>query len=205
MTQNTVITATEALKNKAKFEEFIANSDKSQFEEILKDYPENPERIYISDLTQKYESYINKINESEAKTPYIIWIVTNTKPELLKAVSLFNRTRNKNVGIFVFKASLNEDQIRFECILKPQKTAKNKNSGKETEKFNLDFWTKYQEICNKYDMNMQVKPQPKRWQMIGIGKSGVQIMQTVSRKSQYIASELYISCLLYTSPSPRDS
>ena len=190
MTENTVITATEAIKNKVKFEEFIANLDKSQFEEILKDYPQNSPALYITDLTQKAESFINAVNELNGINPYIIWIVTNTKQEILKNILFFNRTRSKNVGIFVFKAILNEDKIEFECIIKPPKVLRTKNE--DSDKFYMDYWNKYSEICNKIDKDVQVRPQPKRWQMIGVGNSKVQIMQTISRLKHYIASELYI-------------
>lgn len=193
MTVNTTNSTVEVLKSKAKFEEFITNSDKSQFEEILKDYPENQDKIYISDLTQKFETFVDSMNKIEGIKPYVIWAVTSPKPEILKTLSFFNENGSKNTGIFVFKASSNEDQIKFECVLKPQKTGrKNYNTGEETEKFNLDYWGIYKDICIKYDMDMLVKPQAKRWQMIGIGRSGVQVMQTISRKSQYVATELYI-------------
>lgn len=191
MTVNTTNSVAEALKNTTKFKEFIVEADKTPFEEVLKDYPNNSEVLYIMDLTQKAETYHNAISELDGRNPYIIWVVTNPKPELLKYVLFFNRTRAKNVGIFVFKASLNEDQIQFECILKPNKVSKYQ-SGEDTEKFYLDHWNKYSEICNKFDINMQVKPLPKRTTFVSVGTSKAIIMQTISRKNKYVTSELYI-------------
>lgn len=193
MTENTNISAQEALKNTAKFREFVSGMDKTPFTEVLKDYPEN-DILYITDLTQKAETYYNSINELESgQTPYIVWIVTNPKPELLKYSHFFNKTRAKNAGIFVFKASLNDNQIEFECILKPNKISKG-HSGEETEKFYLDHWNRYVETCKQFDiLNMIVKPIPKRSTFISIGNSKVKIMQTVSKKSNFVSSELYIT------------
>lgn len=193
MTVNTNISAQEALKNTVKFREFIVEADKTPFEEVLKDYPNNSEILYIMDLTQKAETYHNAISELDGRNPYIIWVVTNPKPELLKYVLFFNRTRTKNVGIFVFKASLNEDQMQFECILKPNKTSKI-SSGEDTEKFYLDHWNRYVETCKQFDiLNMIVKPIPKRSTFVSIGNANVKIMQTVSKKSGFVSSELYIT------------
>ena len=193
MTVNTNISAQDALKNTVKFREFIVEADKKPFEEVLKDYPNNSEILYIMDLTQKAETYHNAISELDGRNPYIIWVVTNPKPELLKYVLFFNRTRAKNVGIFVFKASLNEDQMQFECILKPNKTSKI-SSGEDTENFYLDHWNRYVETCKQFDiLNMIVKPIPKRSTFVSIGNANVKIMQTVSKKSGFVSSELYIT------------
>ncbi len=193
MTVNTNISAQDALKNTVKFREFIVEADKTPFEQVLKDYPQN-EVKYIIDLTQKAETYHNVIDElQEGETPYIIWVVTNTKPELLKYIKFFNNTRSKNTGIFLFKASLNEDQIEFNCILKPNKISKGQ-SGEDTEKFYLDHWNRYVETCKQFDiLNMIVKPIPKRSTFVSIGNANVKIMQTVSKKSGFVSSELYIT------------
>lgn len=192
MTEKTTNTVAETLKNTTKFKEFVVETDKTPFEQVLKNYPENDVK-YIIDLTQKAETYHNIIGElQEGETPYIIWVVTNTKPELLRYIKFFNNTRNKKTGIFLFQASSKDNQIQFECILKPNKTAKNLNSG-NSDQFYLDHWNKYVEICNKFDMNMQIKPIPKRSTFISIGNSKIKIMQTVSKKSQFVSSELYIT------------
>jgi len=192
MTEQKTNTLAETLKNTTKFREFVVNADKTPFEQVLKDYPENGVK-YIIDLTQKAETYHNVIGEfKEGETPYIIWVVTNTKPELLRYINFFNTTRNKNTGIFLFLASLNNNQIEFNCILKPNKLTRIKSSGEDMEKFYLDHWNKYAEICNKFDIDVQIKPIPKRTTFISVGTAKAVIMQTISRKSKYVSSELYI-------------
>lgn len=193
MTVKTTNTVAETLKNTTKFKEFVVEADKTPFEQVLKDYPEN-EVKYIIDLTQKAETYHNVISElNEGETPYIIWVATNTKPELLKYAKFFNNTRNKNTGIFVFQASSNEDQIEFNCILKPNKISRGQ-SGEDTEKFYLDHWNRYVDYCSKFDIiNMIVKPIPKRSTFVSIGNANVKIMQTISKKSGFVSSELYIT------------
>ena len=193
MTEKTTNTVAETLKNTTKFKEFVVEADKTPFEQVLKNYPENDVK-YIIDLTQKAETYHNIIGELEdGETPYIIWVVTNTKPELLRYIKFFNSTRNKNTGIFLFQASSKDDQIQFECILKPNKTSKGQ-SGEDTVKFYLDHWNRYVETCTQFDiLNMIVKPIPKRSTFVSIGNANVKIMQTVSKKSGFVSSELYIT------------
>lgn len=193
MTTQTTNTVAETLKSTIKFKEFIVDADKTPFEQVLKDYSQN-EVKYIIDLTQKAETYHNVVSElQEGETPYILWVVTNPKPELLKYVKFFNSTRAKNAGIFVFQAKETEDKqnIEIECILKPNKVSRG-HSGEDTEKFYLDHWNRYSEICSQYDINMQLKPLPKRTTFISVGSSKAIIMQTISRKGGYVSSELYI-------------
>ena len=40
---------------------------------------------------------------------------------------------------------------------------------------------------------MQVNPAPRHYQYIGIGKKGVQIMQTINTVEKYVATELFIN------------
>ena len=77
---NSEITATEILKNRANFEDLVLNSqmplDVCHF---LSQYPRK-EIEKIADLTQNFETLLNKISDESFdvnKTPYLVWFITS--------------------------------------------------------------------------------------------------------------------------------
>lgn len=190
----TQITAAEAFKSKANFDEFLSNAERPEIKGILEEYPENSVVVEITDLTQNIETLLHAINEFHDINPYIIWTVATPKNNLLQTAKFFNRTRIRNVGIFVFQAILNNDKMEFKCILKPNKILRlEKNENTPTKIFDKNYWEKYFEICDTLMSDMQIRPSTRHFQTISINKKGVQLMQTVSKSGKYVASELYIN------------
>lgn len=189
--------AIELLKNKAKFEEFIINSPMPvQICEEMQGY-QNKKTEVIVDLTQNFLTFLNKVaDDSFNPKQYLIWIITNEKEEILKVMQLINQSGNNGLGIFVFKAFLNDDEIDFKCLLKPNISIKReKNDNTPSKLMQKEYWEKYIEICDLSEYpDMQIaNALPQHYQYISIGKRGVQIVQTVNTKDKYVASELFIN------------
>lgn len=196
MTETNVLTAQDALKSKAKFMEFISELEIQEIDEIISEIPQDTPVCTLVDLTQNIETLLHAINEFGDINPYIVWIVQTTKPSVLKTVEFFNRTRIKNVGIYVIQALLNDNnEMEFNCILKPKNRVSKKEKGEHTpaEVFNQKYWEKYFEICDAQMSDMQIKPNERHFKTLSIGKTGVQIMLTISKSAKFVASEIYIS------------
>lgn len=186
------LTLQEAFKSKAKFEELMSKQTIPEFEDIIKQYPHNTVIVKITDLTQNIETFLNAINELGDITPYIVWIVVNEKENIMKVAKFFNRASIKNAGIFVFKASLIDNNLGFNCILKPTISKQNSGGGK-AKQIQLEYWKKYFEICDEVGSDMQVTPKPQHWQYIPMGKTGVSIQLSVGTKIPYICVDLAIN------------
>ncbi|MBO6272943.1 DUF4268 domain-containing protein [bacterium] len=196
---NTVITVAETLKSRANFEELVLNSPMPQDVcRILNEYPQKGvERI--ADLTQNFDTLLNKVSDigfNVIQTPYLVWFVTNEKEKIMRALNVINRG-DTALKIFVFKAySLNDDEIGFECLLKPElkeKTKRTVNTETPAKQLQKAYWEVYFTECDEEQSEMQVTPYPRHYQNISIGKAGIQILQTINTQNNYVASELAIN------------
>lgn len=198
----TEITIEEALKSKQKFSEFMSDFKHPIIDESLKEYqiPNGKVVLTIAELTQNYETFGKLIEdpiiENLVKSPYIVWIVVNEKEHILKQMAAINKYSTSGFGIFVFKLVVNDDKTEIKCLLKPQiqeKKVRAINTNTPAKQLQLDYWQTYFEKCDELQSEMQINPAPRHYQYIGIGKKGVQIMQTVSTVDKYIATELSIN------------
>ena len=105
----------DAFKSKKNFEEFMANHNAPEIISVLADYPKANGKaiVTIADLTQNPETIINALNEIKnlPQSPFIVWIVANERENLITAAETLNKFSNKDFGIFIFKASLNNNKI----------------------------------------------------------------------------------------------
>ena len=196
---NTEITAAETLKMKAPFEDLVLNAPMPKDAcEILNEYPQKGvERI--ADLTQKSETFLNRIVSESfnvIQTPYLVWFVTSEKAEIMRALNVINKG-DTALKIFVFKAYLlNDDEIGFECLLKPdlkEKTKRTVNTETPAKQLQKTYWEAYFAECDEEQSEMQVTPYPRHYQNVSIGKAGIQILQTINTQNNYVASELAIN------------
>ena len=193
----TNIAAEEALKTKRNFEEFLEDYNNPLVTSTLAEYTNGTTTVVakICDLTQKMETLTELLNDPEienlTKPPFITWYVTSEKPEIVKALDIFNKF-SKGIKIFVFKACLNVDKIDINCILKPQKSPA--FSGGKSKELQLEYWKKYSEICDELsEGDFQVIPKPQHWQYIPLGKTGVSLQLTVNTQTDSIGVDLFIA------------
>ena len=140
----------DAFKSKKNFEEFMANHNAPEIISVLADYPKANGKaiVTIADLTQNSETIINALSEIKnlPQSPFIVWIVANERENLITAAETLNKFSNKDFGIFIFKAFLNNDKIEFKCLLKPD--IKTQFYGK-AKQIQLKYWERYFEICDE--------------------------------------------------------
>lgn len=193
----TVITAEEALKSREKFSNFIESKRETIEQEYLKEYSKRDRVFSYTQLTPTCESLMNALNEfRDDQKVFLFLYIVNEKPEITKFIKYLNNTFNKMCGIFLIKAILNGDKMDFECLLKPQIQEKKQrvvNTNTPAKQLQFEYWQAYFEKCDELESEMQINPAPRHYQYIGIGKKGVQIMQTVSTVDKYIATELSIN------------
>ena len=193
----TVITAEEALKSREKFSNFIESKRETIEQEYLKEYSKRDRVFSYTQLTPTCESLMNALNEfRDDQKVFLFLYIVNEKPEITKFIKYLNNTFNKMCGIFLIKAILNGDKMDFECLLKPQIQEKKQrvvNTNTPAKQLQFEYWQAYFEKCDELQREMQINPAPRHYQYIGIGKKGVQIMQTVSTVDKYIATELSIN------------
>lgn len=190
------LTAEQAFKSKKNFEDFVKDCDKGDIIRILADYPQADGKIIVTvaELTQSSDTFTNTLAEMQKykQQPYIVWIVANEKENLLRGVNNLNLFLAKGCGVFVFKAILDGNKMAFEPLIKPYKTEK-RNSNTDTKQLQLGYWTKYFEICDKLECDLQIKPASQHWQYISIGKAGVSIQLTINTQQNYVGCELLIN------------
>ncbi|MBR5544831.1 MAG: DUF4268 domain-containing protein [Clostridia bacterium] len=193
----TVITAEEALKSREKFTNYIEKNAEPVIEEILKDYPHRVLHIVLPQLTPSSDFLLEELAKySSIQKTYFFWFIANEKDWILQAVNALNNGLKDNCGVFVIKAFLNGDKMDFKCLLKPQIQEKKQrvvNTNTPAKQLQLEYWQAYFDKCDELQSEMQVTPAPRHYQYIGIGKKGVQIMQTVSTVDKYVATEISIN------------
>lgn len=210
------LTPIEILKSRQNFSDYIETHSGEITTELLKDYPARELLIICSQLTQSSDGLITLANQLQGnKKAYIFWFVVNEKEEFKNIAQNLNSFFDKNYcGIFLIKAFLNGDKsglraegesgsvpvyreqprIDFECLLKPEIPARQiRKTDTPAKTLQLEYWTKYFEICDQLQSEMQVNPKPQHFQYIPIGKAGVQILQTVNTQNKYVATEIMIN------------
>ena len=194
--ETATLTAEQAFKSKKNFEEFVKDCDKGDIIRTLADYPQADGKVIatVAELTQTSDTLINTLAEIQKykQPPFIVLIVANEKQNLVQSIKSLNSFLVKGCGIFLFKAYLNDDKMAFETLVQPHKTAK-RNSETDTKQLQLNYWTKYFEICDSLDCDLQVKIASQHWQYISIGKAGVSIQLTVNTQQKYVGCELLIN------------
>ncbi len=185
------MTAIEALKSNKNFEIFMKDVPPAIINELAQ-YPaaQGKEIIEIAELTQNVNSLV-KVFEEKSRSCMVLWVVNSIKEELVNFSNTINETTDNNFGIFIFKADLKDSGMAFECVLKP--VYKERQTKARGNQFNLDFWTEYSKIANSLKSKINAKPNDRQFKTISAGKTGVAIMQTVSREKLEIASEIYIA------------
>ena len=196
MTETLSLTAEQAFKSRKNFEDFIKNSDRQEIIKILSDYPglEDKTLTIIAELTQNFETYTSALIElQKTNLPHqLVWIVSNEKENLVECVRIINSLYTKGSCIFLLKAYLNNNKMAFKPLVLPSKKAK-RNSETDTKQLQLNYWTKYFEICDNLECDLQVKPASQHWQYIPIGKAGVSIQLTINTQQSYVGCELLIN------------
>lgn len=190
------ITATEVLKSRQNFSDYIEQNADSVIQNLLKDYPSRPLQFIYPQLTQSSDGLMEIVKQLEGnQKAYIFWFIVNEKPDIKNIAMTLNHYFDKNYcGVFIIKAVINGDKIEFEPILKPEAPTKQiRNENTPAKLLQKAYWEKYFEICDGLQSDMQVNPAPQHYQYISIGKKGVQIMQTVNTKDKYIATEIFIA------------
>ena len=192
-----------ALKSKANFQEFVANNPlPTAIVDIVSKYTKTKAEnlCKIVELTQNFESFLNLFEPTNPNSMkdelYIVWIVTNEKEKIMNFVEKVN-SHMHNSGIFVIKVTPNDEgYLDCTCLAKPpikKKPIKNLNSPASI--IQKSYWAKYFEVCDELQSQMQIpmNSKPQHFQYISIGKSGVQIVQTISATENYVATELFIN------------
>jgi len=195
-TETLSLTAEQAFKSRKNFEDFVKDCDKGDIIRTLADYPQAEGKVIatVAELTQSADTLISTLAEIQRykQPPFIVWVVANEKENLVQSIKSLNSFLVKGCGIFLFKAHLNANKMAFETIVQPQKITK-RHSKTDTKQLQLNYWTKYFEICDKLESDLQVKPASQHWQYIPIGKTGVSIQLTINTQQNHIGCELLIN------------
>jgi hypothetical protein len=188
----------QAFRNKARFAELMSKETPTEIEEILSEYKTTDGKVFIhvAELTQNFETLLNAFGSPNIpelpKAPYLVWIVTNEKENVMNVLKTINK-HSIDFGIFVFKASLNDNIITYKCLLKPDIKAKSTSGGK-AKQIQLEYWEKYSEVCDELgEGNFQINPKPKHWQCISMGKAGVALWLTVNTQIGFIGVDFLIN------------
>jgi len=195
-TETLPLTAEQAFKSRKNFEDFVRDCNKGDIIRTLADYPQADGKVIatVAELTQSADTFVSTLAEIQKykQPPFIVWIVANEKENLVQSIKSLNLFLVKGCGIFLFKAYLNGNKMAFETLAQPHKTAK-RNAETDTKQLQLNYWTKYFEICDKLECDLQVKPASQHWQYISIGKAGVSIQLTINTQQNCVGCELLIN------------
>lgn len=186
------LTAEQAFKSKLNFDDYWQKHNNEITDELLKDYDDKHLAVIMVNLTQNIDTLIDAICEIGYLNPYYVWIVANEKENLVKYVEIMNEHFIKGVGIFLVKAYLKGDKMKFKTLVKPNLKTKNSKWSK-IKQLQLNYWTKYFEICDSLNCDLQVRPAPHHWQYLPIGKTGVSIQLTINTQENYVGCELLIN------------
>ena len=195
---NVEISTKTVLKTRANFENFIGEYNPQIITSTIAGMPNANDRIVVKicDLTQNIDTLMDALTEeiivNLEKPPIVAWMVTNEKEKIQNFVRILNQqSGTRGLKIFVFKASVNQDEsdINIECILKPQYKENKyvRNDNTHAKIIQNEYWKKYLEITGR-----KISPGPRHYQRISVGKSGVEIMQTVNTAKNYVATEILI-------------
>ena len=195
-TETLSLTAEQSFKSRKNFEDFVKDCDKGDIIRTLADYPQSDGKVIVTvaELTQSADTLISTLAEIQRykQPPFIVWVMANEKENLVQSIKSLNSFLIKGCGIFLFKAHLNGNKMAFESLIQPHKTTK-RHSETDTKQLQLNYWTKYFEICDSLENDMQVKPASQHWQYIPIGKAGVSIQLTINTQQSYVGCELLIN------------
>lgn len=194
------ITALEVLKSKQNFSNYIEQHSDTVIKDLLKDYPARPLQIIYPQLTQSSEGLMEAVSQLNGDLKaYIFWFIVNEKENLKNIANTLNNYFDKKYcGIFLIKASLNDDKIEFETISKPEFAIKQKrevNTNTPSKQLQKSYWKIYIDLCDASEHpDMQISEAlPRHYQYVSIGKARVQILQTVNTSKNYVASEIAIN------------
>lgn len=189
----------EIFKSRANFESYMLEQPMpAEICETMQGY-QKKDVGRIAELTQNFQTFLNKVGDGNFNPKqYLVWIVTNPKEEIVNTMRVINQSSTNGLEIFIFKASLNEDKIDFECVLKPELVVKQKrevNTNTPSKQLQKAYWETYISECDMSDYpDMQIKEAlPRHYQNVSIGKAGVQILQTINTQNNYVASEISIN------------
>ena len=182
---NTELSLENAFKSKVAFEDLMVNQPMPvEICEVMNTYAKK-ETTRIAELTQNIDTLLNIVGEDEFNpNQYLVWIITNPKDKIVNTIKKLNG--NGGLEIFIFKAFLNDNNIEFECLLKPQlkeKVKRTVNTETPAKLLQKAYWEVYFEECDNEQSQMQVTPYPRHYQNISIGKKGVQILQTINTQN----------------------
>lgn len=193
------ISPSDALKSKSNFEQYIYENQTDVFNLFQDIY--QPIRIISAQLTQSHEGLVNlfqhlkklpkkaQVNTNVA----LIWIVANEKELWLDLVSDLNNWLCRECSFYIIKASVEEEKMNYTILAEPQ-IRRRRNKMTDTKQLQKEYWQRYAEICDaEGNPDFQVEAYPRHFQYIPIGKSGVQIVQTINTPLKMVASELFIN------------
>ena len=188
----TTITADEAFRSKQKFTEYIQEHSGEIIKDLLLDYPYRLINVVYPQLTASSDGLMEAVNKLHFNDKaYIFWFIANEKEDLTKVATILNQNFDKkSFGIFIIKACLNDNKMKFNCILKPEHSINKNTPCKVMQK---QYWEKYFEICDEMALDLQVNPQYQHWQYLPMHKRRVCLMLSVSIQKEYIGVDLVIS------------
>lgn len=193
-TENTTLTAEQILKSKQAFSDYVETQQGKISLEHAKNYPAATIHTTFAQLTQNIEGLHNfgellNINADQ----YIFWVVVNEKEEILRIVKNLNGLFKKKCGIFVIKASLNDDKIEFNTILSPEIKAETKrkvNKDTPTKNLQMEYWLMYEELCDVSTCpDVQITPAQQHYQYIKTGKGCSQLLVTLNTQDSLATVE----------------
>ena len=190
------LTTNEVLKSKQNFADYIKVHSEEIMSDVLNDFPERRIRIVIPQLTSCDEGLLYGIQGLKVcPKAYIFWFIVNEKERHIDIARALNNSFSKDYGIFIVKFYLDDENLKYECIVKPELKIKQlRRTDTPAKQLQKEYWEKYADICDMLGLgDYQVNPAPRHYQYIPIRKSGVQIMQTVNTQKKYIATELLIT------------
>jgi hypothetical protein len=173
------------LKNRQIFSDYVETKHAEISVELTKGYPHSSIHASFVQLTQNIEGFGNLATLPKI-AQYVFWYVTNEREEILNSLKVLNAMSSANSGFFVIKAELENDEIVFKTILKPEiklQLARSRVVNKETPTKNLqmEYWQLYSEICDTSECpDVQIVPAQKHWQYIKTGKAHSQLLLTLN-------------------------
>lgn len=96
------ITATEVLKSRQNFSDYIEQNADTVIKNLLKDYPPRPLQIIYPQLTQSSDGLIEIIRQLEGnQKAYIFWFIVNEKEDLKNIALKLNLFSIKITAVYL--------------------------------------------------------------------------------------------------------